>query len=194
PGSNLPSCRRKTCTDHPEGQQASSPSAYIASCTTSVPFLPGLNESRLPVAMSASRGVPSCLLIRVPAMPSSRCSGLATVTAWNFSSSLRKGVEDFKRVLQSATTSAVSLALPVTATPEVSSIVLRISLRENGSFGGPASVLSGAKREGEGLLSGEALRPRSGPHAASENVIMVTSSRAARLRRRVQAEATRSAA
>src|SRR5699024_12185535 len=45
PGSNLPSCRRKTCTYHPEGQQASSPSANIASCTTSVPFLPGLSLS-----------------------------------------------------------------------------------------------------------------------------------------------------
>src|SRR5699024_12351894 len=97
-------------------------------------------------------------------------------------------------VSQSATSSDVSSARTATATPEVSSIVLRISLRENGSFGGPASVLSGAKREGEGLLSGETLKPRSEPHAASENVIMVKRSRAARLRRRVQAEATRSAA
>src|SRR5699024_5249321 len=108
--------------------------------------------------------------------------------SWNFSSSLRKGVENFRHFLQSATTSAVSLALPVTATPEVSSIVLRISLRENGSFGGPASALSGEKSEGEGLPSGETLRPRSGPHAAIENVIMVMSSRAARLRRRMRAE------
>src|SRR5699024_12152102 len=119
---------------------------------------------------------------------SSRCFGFATVTTWNFSSSPRKGVENFRHFLQSATTSAVSLALPVTATPEVSSIVLRISLRENGSFGGPASVLSGAEREGEALLSRDTLRPRSGPHAASENVIMVTSSRAAWRRRREQAE------
>src|SRR5699024_1391528 len=69
-----------------------------------------------------------------------------------------------------------------------------ISLRENGSFGGPASALSGAKSEGEGLPSGETLRPRSGPHAATENVITVMSSRAARLRRRVRAEAARLAA
>src|SRR5690625_61069 len=115
--------------------------------------------------MSSSRGLPSCLLITAPAMTSSRCFGFATVTTWNFSSSLRKGVENFRHFLQSATTSAVSLALPVTATPEVSSIVLRISLRENGSFGGPASVLSGAKREGEGLLSGETLR-RSEEHTS----------------------------
>src|SRR5699024_11121795 len=139
----------------------------------------------------SSRGLPSCLLITAPAMTSSRCFGFATVTTWNFSSSLRKGVENFRHFLQSATTSAVSLALPVTATPEVSSIVLLLSLRENGSCGGPASGLSGAKSEGEGLPSGETLRPRAGPHAASENVITVMSSRAARLRRRVRADAAR---
>src|SRR5699024_3658508 len=88
--------------------------------------------------MSSSRGLPSCLLTTAPAMTSSRCFGFATVTSWNFSSSLRKGVEIFRHFLQSATPSAVSLALPVTATPEESSIALRISLRENGSFGGPA--------------------------------------------------------
>ena len=75
--------------------------------------------------MSSRRGSPLYSLTTAPAMVSSRCLGLATVTSWNFCSPLRNGDENFRQSLQSAMTSAVSVALPVTALPDDDSMALR---------------------------------------------------------------------
>ncbi len=103
------------------------------------PVLPRAERELVAGGDELELGCPSFSLMTTPAISSLRRFGLATVTTWNFWSPRVNGAPNFRQSLQSPATFAVSAARPVTATPEESSMVVRICSRENGVSFGPAS-------------------------------------------------------